>query len=79
MVWPESGSEEMVTDDDWQRISVEIQGSDLGAGDFEIVFEGVMGEPRGQCVCVCVCVCVCFCVCVCVYVCVFVRIIDKYI
>ena len=45
MIWPETAEEEIKTDDDWKRVSVNVQaGGGGGAGDFEIVFEGVVGE-----------------------------------
>ena len=45
LVWPSAPEEEMKTDDDWQRISVNVHsGGGGGSGDFEIVFEGVIGE-----------------------------------
>ena len=43
LIWPNSPDEEMVTDDDWQRISVELVGKTPDQADFEIVFEGVIG------------------------------------
>ena len=42
LVWPSSSDEEMITDDDWQRISVDVHAD--GTEDFEIVFQGVTGQ-----------------------------------